>query len=411
MTSVSTSKSPLMRSKILETANCALARWLIKGFEDVEDRKVRIRYGMLAGWLSVFATVSLFTIKMVLGLISGSISVIADAFHLLSHLANSIILIVSFWLTSRPATARTPFGHGRMEHVAPLIMSVFLFISGIQIAERSVHQILEPHGIHYWPALPWILLATILVKELVGQFVRFLGKRVDSHAILASGLHHHIEAGISLTVIGGLVAGRHLHVPEIDSYIGILVSAWLLYLGYNHGRDAIIPILGKAPGRDMTDKIRDIAKSVDGVEDVHEIIVHDYGSMYFVSLHVEVPAKYEPASMHEIAERCEAKFRNTYGGEAVWHTDPLLEKTPEVEAIEYQFREVLRQLPHIIGFHDFRVVVESPDRIIILADIHAAEDVPESEFGTIASTLEAQVKAAIPNVAYRGFYVTPKFSY
>lgn len=194
MTSVSTSKSPLMRSKILETANWALARWLIKGFEDVEDRKVRIRYGMLAGWLSVFATVSLFTIKMVLGLISGSISVIADAFHLLSHLANSIILIVSFWLTSRPATARTPFGHGRMEHVAPLIMSVFLFISGIQIAERSVHQVLEPHGIHYWPALPWILLATILVKELVGQFVRFLGKRVDSHAILASGLHHHIEA-------------------------------------------------------------------------------------------------------------------------------------------------------------------------------------------------------------------------
>ncbi|NIO04253.1 MAG: cation transporter, partial [Proteobacteria bacterium] len=88
--------------------------------------------------------------KMVLGLMAGSISVVADAFHLLSHLANSVILVISFWVTSRPATAKTPFGHGRMEHVAPLIMSVFLFVSGIQIGERSVHQVLEPHAIHYW---------------------------------------------------------------------------------------------------------------------------------------------------------------------------------------------------------------------------------------------------------------------
>jgi cation diffusion facilitator family transporter len=400
-----------MRIKILETANRALARWLIKGFEDVEDKTVRIRYGMLAGWLSVAATVSLFTVKMLLGLISGSISVVADAFHLLSHLANSIILIVSFWVTSRPATAKTPFGHGRMEQVAPLIMSVFLFVSGIQIAERSVHQIGDPHAIYYWPALPWILLATILVKELVGQFVRFLGNRVGSHAILASGLHHRIEAVISFTVIGSLVAGKHLHLSEIDGYIGTLVSAWLLYLGYNHGRDAIIPILGKPPTKGMTARIRQIAKSVEGVEDVHEIIVHDYGSMYLISLHVEVPAKYKPAGMHEIAERCEAQLRKVYGGEVVCHTDPLMEKTHEVQAIENEFKKVLAHTPDIIAYHDFRVVAESPRRIIILADIDAAEEVSEGEFAAVASGLESRVKTAIPNVAYCSFYVTPKFSY
>ena len=400
-----------LEMKILEAANRGLGRWFIANFNDTDNKKVRIQYGLLAGWVSIFATISLFVVKMVLGLKAGSISVVADAFHLLSHLANSIILVVSFWVTSRPATARTPFGHGRMEHVAPLIMSVFLFVSGIQIGERSVHQVLEPHSIHYWSALPWILLATILVKEWVGQFVRYLGKRVSSHAILANAFHHRIEAVITLTVVGGLVTGHHYHRPELDGYIGVLVSAWLLYLGFNHGREAIVPLLGKAPGKDILQRIRETAKTVEGIDDVHEIILHDYGSMYLISAHVEIPEKFGSANMHEITERCEAKLRKTYGGEAVCHTDPLLEKTPEVQAVEDQFKEIVGQSPHINGYHDFRVIAESPERIVIVADIDVTEEVPEAEFEAIASDLESQVKVTIPNIAYSQFYVTPKFSY
>ena len=397
--------------KILEAANHALGTWFIEDFHDTDNKKVRIQYGLLSGWISIFATLSLFILKMVLGLMAGSISVVADAFHILSHLANSVILVVSFWVTSRPATAKTPFGHGRMEHVAPLIMSVFLFVSGIQIGERSVHQVLDPHAIHYWSALPWILLATILVKEWVGQFVRYLGKRVSSHAILVNAFHHRIEAVITLTVIGGLVAGHHFHRPELDGYIGILVSAWLLYLGFDHGREAIVPLLGKAPSKDMIQRIRETARSVDGIEDVHEIIIHDYGSMYLISAHVEIPEKFGSANMHEIAERCEGKLRKTYGGEAVCHTDPLLEKTPEVRAVEAQFKKIVEQSPRITGYHDFRVIAESPGRIIIVADIDVAEEVPEAEFEAIASDLESQVRATIQNIAYSQFYVTPKFSY
>jgi cation diffusion facilitator family transporter len=295
--------------------------------------------------------------------------------------------------------------------VAPLIMSVFLFVSGIQIGERSVHQVLQPHEVHYWPALPWILLATILVKGWVGQFVRYLGRRVDSHAILIDAFHHRIEAVITLTVIGGLVAGHHYHHPELDGYIGALVSVWLLYLGFDHGREAIVPLLGKAPSRDIIQKIRETAKSVDGVEDIHEIIIHDYGSMYLISAHVEVPEKLGSANIHEIAERCEGRLRKTFGGEAVCHTDPLLEKTPEVLAVEAQFKEIVEKIPRITGYHDFRVVAESPERIIIVADIDVAEEVPEAEFESVASDLASQVKATIPNVAYSQFYVTPKFSY
>lgn len=397
--------------KILESPNRFLGKCFIKDFDEIEKKGVRIQYGMLSGGISILVAIILFGVKLILGMISGSISVIADAFHLLSHLANSIILVISFWITSRPATERTPFGHGRMEHVAPLIMSVFLFVSGIQIGERSVHQILDPHPIHFWPALPWILFITILVKEWLGQFVLFLGKRVDSSAILTNAFHHRIEAVISLSVIGGLVAGKNFHLPEIDGFIGILVSVWLLYLGYSHGKEAIIPILGKAPSKDMTTQIKKIARSVNGVEDVHEIIIHDYGSIYLISLHIEIPEKFSPAEMHEITEQCEGKLRNTFGGEVVCHTDPLMEKTPEVQAIENQFRKIVEESPTIKDYHDFRLIAESPERIIILADIDAADNIPEKDFDEIISELKKKLETIIPNIAYCVFYVTPRFSY
>jgi cation diffusion facilitator family transporter len=326
-------------------------------------------------------------------------------------MANSVILVVSFRMATRPATAKTPYGHGRMEHVAPLIMSIFLFVSGIQIGEHSVHQVLEPHEVHYWNALPWILLATIIVKQWLAQFIRYLGKRVNSHAILTNAFHQTIEAVMSITVIAGLVAGHYFHKPEVDGYIGILVSLWLLYMGYTHGREAIVPLLGKAPSRELIQKIRETAKSVDGVEDVHEIIVHDYGTMYTISLHLEIPEKFGPIEIHDITERCEAKLRVTFRGETIAHSDPLLEPTPEIQAIEEGFKKVLDDYPEITGYHDFRVVAESKKSKIIIADIDTAENIPQSEFENLAKNLNMKCVEKIPGIAYCSFYITPKYAY
>ena len=397
--------------KILEPINTMLASCFISDFENTDNKDVRIRYGLLAGGISIVAILILFVVKMVLGLMAESVSVVANAFHLLSHLANSIILVVSFKVTGRPATSKTPFGYGRMEHIAPLIMAIFLFVSGLRIAEISVHQAIKPHEVHYWPALSWILFASIAVKQWLSQFVRFLGKKVDSHAILTNAYHHNIEAVMSLTVIGGLVAGHHFHHPEVDGYIGILVSVWLLCLGYTHGREAIVPLLGQAPSKGMLQRVRKTAKSTEGVEDVHEIIVHNYGSVYTLSLHVEIPEKFGPAEMHEIAERCEWKLRKKFGGEVVCHTDPLIEKTLEIQAVEDRFKKVLENFPQVIDYHDFRVIAESPKRIVIVADVDVKEDVPESEFEQIAKDLESTAREEIPNIAYCQFYITPKFAY
>ncbi len=397
--------------KILDSINHWLASRFIADFDNTDNKQVRVRYGLLAGWVSIFATLSLFMVKMTLGVVSGSVSIIVNAFHLLSHLANSVILVVTFWATARPATAKNPFGHGRMEHLAPLIMSIFLFVSGIQLAERSFHQALDPHEIHYWKALPWILLASIVLKQWLSRFITYLGDRVHSHAILVNAFHQKIEAVMSLTVIGGLVASHNLHHPEIDGTIGILVSLWLLYLGFTHAKEAVVPILGQAPSREMIMKIRKTAKSVDGVEDVHEIIVHDYGSLYMISLHAEIPEKFSPAEMHEIAEKCERELRTQFGGEVVCHTDPLLEKTPEIQAIEDRFCKIVEDIPKVIGYHDFRVIAESSEKIIIAADVDMAEGVPETDFKSIRQELAERIQKEIPNIAYSVLYITPMYSY
>jgi cation diffusion facilitator family transporter len=247
-------------------------------------------------------TASFFFIQAVLGWISGSVSVLADAFHLLSHLTNAIILVVTFRLLSKPASAKRPFGYGRMEHIGPLVMSIFLFVGGVQLLESSLHQITDPHTIHYWPGLPLILLIGIIAKEWTRQFVNYLGERAHSEAIHATGYHHRIDSVVTLTVIAGLLLGDFYHLPEIDGFIGLLVALWLLHLGYDHGRDAISPLLGRPPTTEMIEEIRELATSVPGVEDVHEVIVQDYGDMYLISLHVEIPSSYSVHRMHGILE-------------------------------------------------------------------------------------------------------------
>lgn len=396
---------------MLERINKKIAAYFIEDFENIDNKRVRIKYGFVAGWVGIWGTLLLFFIKMTLGLLSGSISIMADAFHLISNLAHSIILVVSFKVTARPATAKNPFGHGRMEHVTPLIMSIFLFVSGLRIGEVAIHQAVDPDEIHYWPALPWILFITILAKQWLSSFTRLLGNKIQSRAILSSAAHHNIEAVMTLTVIGGVVAGHYFHYPEIDGYIGILISVWLLYLGYKHGKEAIVPILGQAPSKDMIKKIRETAKSVPGIKDVHEIIVNDYGSMYLISLHAEIPEKFSPQEMHEIAERCESKLREIFGGEVVCHTDPLLKKSPETQIMEDKFKQILKTFPKIVNYHEFRVVAYSKEKFIIISDIVIHEDVPDNEFDEITKALETEVMRNINNIAYCSFYATPKFAY
>jgi cation diffusion facilitator family transporter len=396
----------------LETAlHHRLGSLLIRGFKTPEREESRIAYGLTAGRLSLSIITALFVLKLVLGILSGSVSLLANAIHLISHSAHALVLIYSFRLRAKPATRETPFGHGRIEHVAPLIIAVLLFVSGIRIGEEALHQIAAPHAVHYWPALPWILLASILLKLWLSRFIRFLGTRTGSRTILATALHHSIEAAVSFAVILGLVAGELLHLPIIDGIIGLGVSLWILFLGVSHARHSLVPLLGQAPSSELVEEVRRTATSVEGVEDVHEVIVHDYGSMYLVSLHAEIPEEYGSFRMHEIAEQVEARLRSKYGGEAVCHTDPLMKRDEYIDRVEAQFAELVDSFPEILAYNDFRVIAKSQERIILVADLEVDPELPEERHPELKARLSAEVKQRIEHVAYSSFYIAPKFAY
>jgi cation diffusion facilitator family transporter len=393
----------------LARSNEALTAFIFQTYE-TEPNKIRAGYGILAGGVSIGVISILFLVRIILGYMSGSISVITDAFHLLTHLSTAVVVIVSFWIASRPATETTPFGHGRMEYVASLIMAVILFFSGLHLGERAIHQIHSPVVLNYFPSLPWILAATIPVKAWMLQYVVYLGKKSQSHAIESIAFHHRIDTAVTFLVALGLAASYFLNNPQIDGYSGIAGCAGLFYVSFIHGREAVIPILGKAPKMEMLKAIRETAKSVDGVSDVHEIIVHDYGTVYAISLHAEIDEKLGPAQMHEIAEKCEWALRKKFGGEVICHTDPLQERTPYLQAIEDRFSELIREMP-VTGYHDFRILSHSKDKVILVADIDVDKSVPESDYKKITADLNERMKQELPQIAYCTFYITPKFAY
>jgi cation diffusion facilitator family transporter len=298
-----------------------------------------------------------------------------------------------------------------MEYIAPLAMSIFLFVSGFQLLEISLHQITDPHEVYYFPELPSVLFLGIIAKEWSGSFVNFLGERIESKAIHATGFHHRIDSVVTFTVILGLVLADFYRLPEIDGFVGLLVAIWLLLLGYNHGKEAISPLLGKPPSMEMVEEIRTIATSVSGVEDVHEIIVQDFGSMHLISLHVEIPARFSVLQMHGILEECEWKLKKRFAGEVVCHMDPLIEKTPEIERHESTFREIIENFPKVESHSRFRVIGESEEKIIIVANLTTCDDTIPLDFEDVKRDLEKRVKDSIPEVAYCVFRIVPKYAY
>jgi len=388
-----------------------LGRLLIRDFARPEAQEVRVRHGYAAGWVSIFVLLALFVVRLGLGVSSGAISVVAVSFTLLSDLLASVVLVVSFQVASRPATARNPFGHGRMEQVAPLLISFVLFFLGIEVARESAHALTGSHETRYWWLLPWIVFATAAVKRVLGRFVLFLGNRVGSHAIEETASHLAIEGAYSIAVVIGLLLGHYLHLPWLDGTVGFVGALAILSISFRNARHALEPLLGKAPAAGFLQEVRKLARGVPGIENVHEIVVHDYGRMRVLSLHAEIPESLPAAEAHGIAERLEDALRRNLGGDVVVHTDPLMERTPAVEALEGRFRDLLAQVPQITGYADFRVVAHSPERIIIVADLEAERELSDAGRDAALARLRELAPAAFPELAYPVFNLTQRFSY
>ena len=335
-----------------------ITRWLMTEGETVRDPSFRARVGQLEGWVSVLVNLMLGGAKIFLGGIFNSVGLISDGVHSLSDMATSLVIIVGYQISKKPADNEHPFGHQKIEHVATLIIAVLLAIAGFEIGKEAVLGLLRPSSDVPAEPLGWpmfaVLLAMLLAKEMLAWFSYGLGRVIDSSALMADGWHHRTDALTTGIVILGL-AGRNWGVYWLDGAAGALVSLYIIWTGIQMGYQAVSPLLGEsAPDEDLQ-KIRDISGRVREVVSVHDIRMQFFGNFYFTTLHVELSDRLDVHRMHEITVQIETRILKAFPGECVVHVDPIDIHHPLFVPVNEALRSVVLAHPDLLDFHDLHL--------------------------------------------------------
>ena len=333
--------------------------------EQKESSKTyRNQIGIFQGWVSTVVNSLLFIFKLFAGLITGAVSLIADAVHTLSDVVTSLIVIWGFNQSKKPADMGHPYGHGRAEYIATLIISVLLCVAGIEFIETAIDRIQNPILIisDWWMVA--ILGLTVIIKEITARYAKFLSSKIASGLLHADAWHHRTDAVSSILVLIALIAGNFGY-PSVDGWAGLFVALILVYTGFDIARDSVDDLIGKPPDEVELDTIRDIALSVPGALGVHDISVHSYGLDKFVSIHAEINAKKSAAEAHDISEEIESKLEKAMGVEPTVHLDPVNPDDPMVKEVKYFLDEKNIGDDRITGVHDIRVVNTDNHHVIL----------------------------------------------
>ena len=386
-----------------------IAARLIPNHERIDDLKVRARYGTLEGWTSIVVNTLLFVIKILVGLSINSVSLIADAVHTLADSATSVVVIIGFKMAKKPADKEHPFGHGRMESVATLIVSVLLFIAGFELLQHSVRSTLDPHTSTASLAVLLLIGGTILVKELLSRFSYELGDMIDSQTLKADALHHRSDVFATALVLVALIAARFGYT-RIDGIMGICVSLVIFYSAYLIAREAITPLLGEAPSKETLKEIVRLAVAHEGVSGVHDIIYHRYGQTSIVSLHIEVSDQESAFRLHALAEDVEAEIGRKTGGTVVAHIDPINKDHPQYEAVARTIGEIISVDPRVHSFHDLRIVGCDMNKCNVVFDIALEDDADEQEIYDLIRSIRTKFTNRFPEMK-TVIKAEPKYTY
>ena len=372
---------------------------------DVSDPRVREAYGILEGWTSVAVNLLVFAVKIVPGLAIGSISLIADAFHSLGDVASSGVVIWGFKAAAKPSDAEHPFGHGRVESVATLVIAVLLLVAAVEFGQSAVARLLHPREVRASAPLLVVLLLTLVLKEWLSRFSLHLGRRIGSTALVADFWHHRSDVLATGVVILALAASS-LGVPWLDGAAGLVVAGFLAWAGVHMVRGALDPLIGEAPSPGLVRRIRETALAVEGVEEVHDVIVHRYGSLIVTSLHIEVPVELDVSRGHELAEDVEDALAEAVRCRATVHVDPVDRHHPLYSDVSAFLAQAAGRLDEPVEVHDLRIVGRA-ERCFVIFDVSADGVVGE---GAVAR-LRAEVEAKFPAVAKVIVNVEPRFVY
>ena len=333
-----------------------LVRLFIKDCDNVTDPAVRERYGILSGVVGIVLNLLLSAGKLFAGLMTGAISITADAFNNLSDAGSSVVTLVGFKLAGQKADDGHPFGHGRMEYLAGLLVSLMILLVGVELGRSSIGKIIRPEAVDFSLVSTGILAASILVKLWMGQFNRGLGRKIGSAAMAATAADSLSDAVATAAVLAGTLVNRFAHV-NIDGWVGLAVAVFILRSGWGAAKDTINPLLGESPDPELVKQLRDLVLSHPQVVGMHDLIIHDYGpGRRLCSFHAEVPQDADILDAHDAIDHIEREIKEKFGIETTVHMDPIATADEKVNQLRRQVADLARVVEPEMTIHDFRVV-------------------------------------------------------
>ncbi|MBP3594183.1 MAG: cation transporter [Lachnospiraceae bacterium] len=355
-----------------------LAKLFLKEKAEEDSPEIRQKYGVLCGLAGIIFNVSLALGKFIAGLLSGSVAIMADAANNLSDAGSSLIVLFGFKLAGQKPDPDHPFGHGRVEYISGLLVSVLIIYMAIELLKSSVDAIIHPGEIVFEPVILVILLVSILVKFYMFCYNRKFGRKIHSEAMLATSLDSLSDMGATAVVLISMLVSHYTSL-QIDGICGVLVALLIFYAGFNSAKETINPLLGQSPEPEFVERIEEIVSAEEEIIGIHDLIVHNYGpGRVMISLHAEVPADGDILALHDMIDNVEHRLKDKLHCAAVIHMDPVCTKDEQTLELKRVVTEIIKEVDPVLSIHDFRVVT-GPTHTNLIFDMVVPFDFPISD--------------------------------
>ena len=337
--------------------------------EKPEHPEYRSKCGNLAGMVGIFCNLLLFVLKLTVGILSSSISVMADALNNLSDMGSSVVTMLGFRLASKPADPDHPYGHGRFEYISAFIVSGLIIVVGVELMKSSIDKILNPSELHFTWLSVGILVSSVIVKFWMFLFNRKVGKKIESDAVIATAADSRNDA-LTTTAILLSVVVMMLTEINIDAYIGVLIAIFILWSGFKTAKETLDPLLGQPLPMEEAKELEREIMSFDGFLGVHDLMTHNYGvGRSFASVHVEVPCDTDIVKCHEQIDLCEKIVFERTGVHLTIHMDPVETDNEKLNFAKSTIAEKIREIHPELTIHDFRMTPKSDERTNLIFDV------------------------------------------
>lgn len=333
-----------------------LAKIFIKKANDYKDPEVRKKYGILCGLYGVFLNIILFIAKFTAGTLISSIALVADAFNNLSDAASSVISVLGFKLSSKKADQEHPFGHGRIEYIAGFIISLLIFMMGLELLKNSIEAIIHPEPVKTSVAGIVIMVAAILIKLYMYIYNHSIAKKIDSVSMEATAKDSLSDTISTAVVILSVVAGNFTTLP-VDGVAGVIVAIFIFITGKEAATETLEPLLGSAPSPEFVAQIEEEVMAHKPICGMHDLVVHDYGpGRLMITLHAEVPGDMDIFYLHEMIDKTEFDIMEKFKCQATIHMDPVDVKNEELAQLKEMLIKSAKYVHPDITVHDVRMV-------------------------------------------------------